>query len=66
MATSPGARGGMSVLSTAVAAFPRFGANIIAEFSLPSFQDNFKEEGITNAEYNNDLNSKLKSFQAAL
>ena len=57
MATSPGARGGASVLDIANNAFPRFGANIKATYSLPSFNDNFDlEKGeISNAELNKEL-----------
>lgn len=51
LATSPGGRGGASVLETAAAKFPRMGADLRASFSLPSFYDNFSPEtGITNPE----------------
>jgi NAD(P)H-dependent FMN reductase len=48
MATSPGARGGASVLSIAKNGFPHMGGNIVSDFSLPSFYDNFKQESIVN------------------
>jgi len=58
MATSPGARGGASVLEIAKNAFPRYGAQIKASFSLPSFNDNFDiQKGIINNEI---LDSELK------
>lgn len=41
MATSPGKRGGRSVLDIALNNLPRYGGNIRAEFSLPQFYDNF-------------------------
>lgn len=44
LATSPGARGGASVLEIAKNAFPRYGADVKATFSLPSFNDNFDTE----------------------
>lgn len=51
LATSPGARGGGSVLNIAVNRFPFQGANVVGSFSLPSFNDNFEEaSGITNPE----------------
>jgi len=51
LATSPGGRGGATVLETALAKFPRMGADLRASFSLPSFYDNFSPEtGITNPE----------------
>jgi chromate reductase len=43
MATSPGARGGATVLAAAEATFPRMGADLRATFSLPSFYDNFSQ-----------------------
>jgi chromate reductase len=59
MATSPGARGGASVLEIASNLFPRHGAIVQNAFSLPSFYQNFDDElGITNLE----LLDKLKSI----
>ena len=66
MATSPGARGGASVLQTAKAGFPFLGGNIVADFSLPSFYDNFSEEGITNEELKAAFNQKLDLFRDSL
>ncbi len=66
MATSPGARGGSAVLSTANMAFPFFGGNIIADFSLPSFYDNFSKEGLKNDDLNKTLNQKIQMFQEAI
>jgi NAD(P)H-dependent FMN reductase len=59
LATSPGARGGASVLEAAKFRFPFMGGNIKGFFSLPEFDKNFKEgQGISNPE----LNEKLKSI----
>lgn len=66
MATSPGPRGGSSVLQAAKATFPHLGGNIIADFSLPSFQNNFSEAGLTNAELNSGLNQKIKMLGEAI
>jgi chromate reductase len=66
MATSPGARGGATVLQTAKAGFPYLGGNIIADFSLPSFYDNFSEDGIKNEELNTDLTQKIKLLEKAI
>ncbi|MBL4708233.1 MAG: NAD(P)H-dependent oxidoreductase [Flavobacteriales bacterium] len=66
MATTPGARGGIGVLSSAKMAFPHLGGNIIADFSLPSFYDNFSENGIKDEELNTVLKEKIKIFQEAL
>ena len=64
MATSPGARGGASVLEIAKNNFPRFNTDIIAVFSLPSFNDNFDVENgrISNEELNNQLKEIVKGF----
>lgn len=50
MATSPGAGGARIVLETAEAKFPRMGADLKATFSLPSFYENFGENGILDAD----------------
>jgi len=64
LATSPGARGGASVLEIAKTAFPRYGADIKATFSLPSFNANFDIEKleISNAELDNQLKEIIKDL----
>ncbi len=64
MATSDGKRGGASVLEIAKNAFPRYGADIKATFSLPSFNDNFDvEKGrIYNVELDMQLKEIVKNF----
>ncbi len=66
MATSPGARGGQSVLQMAVDRFPRHDANIVGKFSLPSFNDNFSDGKIINNELNNELEEEVKQFEQSL
>lgn len=66
MATSPGARGGQSVLGMATDRFPRHDANIVGQFSLPSFNDNFSEEKINNPELNDQLLEEVKQFENSL
>ena len=66
MATSPGARGGIGVLESAKMSFPHLGGNIIADFSLPSFHDNFSEKGLKDIELDQMLNEKIKALQEAL
>jgi NAD(P)H-dependent FMN reductase len=64
MATSPGVRGGMSVLEIATNNFPRFDADIKATFSLPSFDTNFDtEKGIINEELKNKLLLTINKIQ---
>lgn len=66
MATAPGPRGGASVLSIAQNRFPRHDANIVEEFSLPMFKDNFSEGRITDLEFDAKLKEAVKSFQKEL
>jgi NAD(P)H-dependent FMN reductase len=65
MATSPGARGGQSVLEIAKSRFPHMGGNIVADFSLPSFGQNFIPEGITDETLSTKLNEAVKTFSKA-
>lgn len=56
LATSPGARGGATVLETAKNRFPFDGGKVLQTFSLPRFYQNFKEgEGITNPDLKQQL-----------
>ena len=67
MATSPGSRGGASVLDIAKSAFPRYGGNIKATFSLPSFYQNFDIETakITNPDFDKQLTEIIRNFNIA-
>ncbi len=60
--TSPGGRGGASVLEISQKLFPRYGGNIKASFSLASFNDNFDAGGMKIS--NPDLDSQLKKIIA--
>lgn len=66
MATSPGARGGTTVLGIAKNAFPFYGGNIKATFSLPFFDVNFDlEKGeISNMELDMQLKEIIMNFNA--
>ena len=56
MSTSPGPRGGSSVLEIAKNRFPFQGAEVKGSFSLPSFNENFHvKDGITNEDLKNQL-----------
>ena len=63
MATSPGDRGGATVLQSASAYFPFMGANIIDTFSLPSFYENFNNGEINDESLKEDIHSKINKFQ---
>jgi NAD(P)H-dependent FMN reductase len=62
LATSPGPRGGMTVLEIAKERFPRHDAQLMGTFSLPSFNDNFQEGKISNALLNTQLKEIIASF----
>ncbi|PIE87306.1 MAG: NADPH-dependent FMN reductase [Bacteroidetes bacterium] len=66
LSTSPGKRGGKSVHDIAMNALPRYGANITASFSLPSFNDNFSSEGITDEELKKEFEEQLQQFVESL
>lgn len=65
MATSPGGRGGKSVLEIAEQNLPRYGGIIKAVFSLPSFYDNFDIDStsISNPELDEQLRQIIGGFQ---
>jgi len=62
MAASPGGRGGATVLEIAKGRFQYMGGNIVADFSLPSFFDNFKGE-ITDKALANKLAMAVTTFK---
>lgn len=67
MATSPGGRGGSTVLDIAKNRFEFNGGKVIETFSLPGFHDNFDtEKGITKMEYRTVLEQKLLVVKSAL
>lgn len=66
MATSPGGRGGQSVLDIAENRFPRQGANVVATFSLPSFNDNFSVDGIKDEALSKALAQAIETFKSNL
>ncbi|ELX09462.1 NADPH-dependent FMN reductase [Janthinobacterium sp. HH01] len=64
LSTSPGARGGASVLAAATGSAPFFGGQLKASLSIPSFHDNYDlERGVLKHE---ELNSQLVKAVAAL
>ena len=66
MATSPGGRGGQSVLEIAQGKFPRMSANITSVFSLPSYHKNFLDGKIIDEALNNQLKKSVSDFNKAL
>ncbi len=45
MSTSMGKRGGIGALGVVESLIPRFGAEVVTTFSLPSFKESFSDEG---------------------
>jgi chromate reductase len=67
LSTSPGGRGGATVLEAAANTFPHLGGKVVATFSLPSFGDNFAaESGIQDEALKEAFARKLTEFRAAL
>lgn len=68
MSCSPGKRGGIGALGVVQNMLPRFGAEIVSTFSLPSFYQNFDaEKGIVdevlNKEHQEAVNALLESLK---
>lgn len=62
LATSPGSRGGQTVLQIAADRMPFDGAEVLETFSLPTFQENFEDgKGITNNLLRSQLEAKVRS-----
>ena len=66
MATSPGGRGGATVLGAAKVSYPHAAANVVGTFSLPKFYDNFTEEGLADPELNTAFTAQVQALQDAL
>jgi NAD(P)H-dependent FMN reductase len=66
MASSPGGRGGASVLEDAKAYYPKLGAEIVATFSLAKFYDTFKEGKIIDEALDTSLKEAVSNFEASL
>ncbi|NKB34943.1 MAG: NADPH-dependent FMN reductase [Pseudomonadales bacterium] len=66
LATSPGGRGGQTVLAAALESAPRFGGEVKASLSVPSFNSNFDTDvgELTNEELKAKLNAAVKSLLA--
>ena len=65
-ATSPGGRGGASVLKIIKELIPHFGGNVICDFSLPKFHDNFADGTLKNEELLKDLEQKITVFKSSI
>lgn len=67
MSTSPGKRGGIGALEVVEKIIPRFGAEVIVTFSLPSFSTNFDDsKGMVDSEVRRKHQEALDTFLKAL
>ena len=68
MATSPGRGGGKNSLKIVNEILPRFGAEVVESFSLPSFSHNFDiaKGGITDPELSKSHKISVQNFLASL
>ena len=66
LATSPGARGGQTVLDIAAGRFPYMGAKITGTLSFPSFFDNFKDGDVVDADLKSKLLVEISKFQEVI
>ena len=66
LATSPGGRGGQTVLETAKNSFPHMGASVTGVFSLPSFYDNFTNNDIVNNTLKTSFKEQLALFEKSI
>ncbi len=56
LSTSPGPRGGLTVLEAAASRFPYHGAEIVGKLAFPSFAQNFDDQkGIANMELKSEI-----------
>lgn len=62
LSTSPGVRGGISVLEIALQRFPFNGGNIIGSMSFPSFGENFQEGEVVHADLKQELLELTEAF----
>ena len=67
LSTSPGGRGGKSVMELALAQMPRFGGDVRASVSVPSFGDNFDADAgvIGNPEIAAEIEAAMNRLFAA-
>ncbi|PHR46787.1 MAG: NADPH-dependent FMN reductase [Fluviicola sp.] len=67
LSTSPGGYGGGNSMELGLSRLPKFDANIVANFSLPKFNDNFNNEnGIKDDELRANYEAKLQEFKKEL
>lgn len=66
MSTSGGKRGAQGALGVVEGMLPRFGAEVVSTFSLPSFHDTFSDQGILDEALRTGHQKALKVFLDSL
>jgi len=67
LATSPGGRGGATLLASAVTVFGYMDGNVIGHLAVPKFGENFSDdEGILDEKLKTELVKLLTVFQSAI
>ncbi|MBK8444964.1 MAG: NAD(P)H-dependent oxidoreductase [Sphingobacteriales bacterium] len=68
LSTSSGGRGGKSVMEAALVRFPIHGADIVAHFSLPKFQENFdaRQGGVVAEDLKQEYEAAVQTTKSAL
>lgn len=65
LSTSPGPRGGATVMGMASQLFPYYGGKVLATYTLPSFDQNFSsDKGVTNESLLAELKEKIDLVKA--
>ena len=66
LSTSPGPRGGQSVMDLALSRFPFNGGNITGSMTFPSFGQNFNNGTISDIELKDKLNGLVEQFSKTI
>lgn len=67
LATSPGGRGGASVLEAAKSRFPYMGGRVVGSYALPDFETNFSDDGgVINPGLRAELEKLITEFSRSL
>lgn len=65
-ATSPGPRGGKTVLDIALGRFPFNGGKIVGSLCFPSFNDNFKDGKVVNVDFKTEIEKMVNDLERVL
>lgn len=66
LSTSPGARGGKSVMAMAMDRFPSHDGNIVFSMPFPSFNENFSKDQIVNSELKAELDKGVRLLEESM